>query len=63
MIVIVSLSFLPTVGKHGFHIHEFANFENGCVSAGPHYNPHGLTHGGPGDEVGQTIYAPLHSTH
>lgn len=38
-------------GPHGFHIHEFANFENGCVSAGPHYNPHGVTHGGPDDEV------------
>eukprot|EP00602_Paraphysomonas_sp_CaronLab_P006960 CAMPEP_0185025180 /NCGR_PEP_ID=MMETSP1103-20130426/8244_1 /TAXON_ID=36769 /ORGANISM="Paraphysomonas bandaiensis, Strain Caron Lab Isolate" /LENGTH=160 /DNA_ID=CAMNT_0027558329 /DNA_START=202 /DNA_END=684 /DNA_ORIENTATION=+ len=38
-------------GKHGFHIHEYANFEKGCISAGPHYNPHGVTHGGRNDEV------------
>lgn len=36
-------------GLHGFHIHEFADFSNGCVSAGPHWNPHKQTHGGPGN--------------
>ena len=38
-------------GLHGFHIHEFADFSNGCVSAGPHWNPHKQTHGGPGKVV------------
>mmetsp|Transcript_18257 Transcript_18257/g.30446 ORF Transcript_18257/g.30446 Transcript_18257/m.30446 type:complete len:162 (-) Transcript_18257:235-720(-) len=39
-----------TEGLHGFHIHEFADFSNGCVSAGPHWNPHGCSHGGPEDQ-------------
>ena len=38
-------------GLHGFHIHETADFSNGCMSAGPHYNPFGQTHGGPTDAV------------
>jgi len=37
-------------GLHGFHVHEKADFSNGCASAGPHYNPFKKLHGGPGDE-------------
>ncbi len=37
--------------KHGFHIHQYGNLLNGCVTAGAHYNPFGQTHGGPKSEV------------
>jgi Cu-Zn family superoxide dismutase len=37
-------------GKHGFHIHEFGNLSNACVTAGAHYNPFNKVHGGPNDE-------------
>jgi Cu/Zn superoxide dismutase len=34
-------------GKHGFHIHEKADFSQGCASAGPHFNPYRTAHGAP----------------
>ena len=38
-------------GLHGFHVHQFGNLLDGCKTAGPHYNPHGVQHGGPDDEI------------
>ena len=39
-----------TAGKHGFHIHEFGDCSSpDGMSAGGHYNPMNMPHGGPMD--------------
>ncbi|KAG8767577.1 Superoxide dismutase [Cu-Zn] [Ceratobasidium sp. 428] len=35
--------------ERGFHIHEFGDATDGCMSSGSHYNPLGQTHGAPND--------------
>ncbi|KAH8510064.1 hypothetical protein H0E87_007840 [Populus deltoides] len=40
-----------TPGPHGFHLHEFGDTTNGCMSTGAHFNPKKLTHGAPEDEI------------
>ena len=34
---------------HGFHVHEYGDLSEGCQSAGGHYDPFGVVHGGPRD--------------
>ncbi|CAL9760436.1 unnamed protein product [Musa acuminata subsp. burmannicoides] len=40
-----------TPGRHGFHLHEYGDTTNGCISTGAHFNPNKMTHGAPEDEV------------
>ena len=37
--------------KHGFAVHESGDLSNGCDGLGPHYNPFGVNHGSPNDDV------------
>lgn len=45
-LIVAKFSGLPT-GKHGFHIHQWGDLSNGCLSAGEHFNPFNKNHGGP----------------
>ncbi|XP_010557368.1 PREDICTED: superoxide dismutase [Cu-Zn], chloroplastic [Tarenaya hassleriana] len=40
-----------TPGPHGFHLHEYGDTTNGCISTGAHFNPNSMTHGAPEDEI------------
>jgi superoxide dismutase, Cu-Zn family len=33
-------------GKHGFHIHDYGDLSDGCMSACSHFNPFNKNHGG-----------------
>ena len=35
-----------TDGKHGFHIHEYGDLTDGCMSSCSHFNPFNKKHGG-----------------
>lgn len=42
--------------RHGFHVHTSGDLSDGCNSAGPHFNPKGVSHGGPHSLV-RYVYA------
>lgn len=44
-IIKFSFSGLKPNSVHAIHIHESSDFSNGCMSAGPHYNPYCKPHG------------------
>ncbi|XP_029835596.3 LOW QUALITY PROTEIN: superoxide dismutase [Cu-Zn], chloroplastic [Ixodes scapularis] len=48
--VTVNVTGLPP-GSHGFHIHQYGDISKGCASAGGHYNPLFMNHGGPNSSV------------
>ena len=49
--IVANITGLNPNSNHGLHIHEFGDLTNGCVTAGPHFNPDNQQHGGPFDKV------------
>lgn len=49
--VSADISGLPENSIHGFHVHEYGDCTaEDATSAGGHFDPHGIEHGGPDDE-------------
>ena len=47
--IVASVKGLSPNSLHAIHVHQYGDLTNGCVTAGPHYNPHSKNHGGPMD--------------
>ena len=45
--IVANVSGLKPNSLHGIHIHEWGDLTQGCISAGPHFNPFNKKHGGP----------------
>lgn len=50
VVIRVRVSGLAPNSVHGFHIHQLGDLQQGCISAGGHFNPSRKNHGGPLDE-------------
>jgi len=42
---------LDADAERGFHIHQFGDATDGCMSSGGHFNPEGNPHGSPLDSI------------
>ncbi|KAI0304280.1 superoxide dismutase [Multifurca ochricompacta] len=47
VIITGDLKSLDPLSSRGFHIHQFGDATNGCMSAGSHFNPFNKKHGAP----------------
>jgi len=50
-VVIAGRVYGLSAGKHGFHVHMNGTLTNQCKDAGGHFNPAGVDHMGPTDQV------------
>jgi Cu-Zn family superoxide dismutase len=48
--IIANVRNLNPNSLHGIHIHQYGDLSQGCKSAGPHFNPLNMPHGGLYDE-------------
>ncbi len=47
--IVANVKGLKPNSLHGVHIHQYGDLTQGCVTAGPHFNPFNKLHGGPHD--------------
>ncbi|XP_054164131.1 superoxide dismutase [Cu-Zn]-like [Oppia nitens] len=47
----INVTGLVPSGNHGFHVHQFGDLSNGCMSTGSHFNTNNYTHGAPTDSM------------
>ncbi|KAI5627420.1 extracellular superoxide dismutase [Cu-Zn] [Silurus asotus] len=60
--VLVNVYGFPTDDqqKRAIHIHQYGDLSQGCITAGPHYNPLGVNHPAHPGDFGN--YAPINGT-
>jgi len=47
--IVANVRGLKPNSLHGIHIHQYGDLTQGCITAGPHFNPFNKVHGGPHD--------------
>ena len=49
--IIANIKNLNPNSLHGLHIHKYGDLTEGCKTAGPHFNPKNVDHGGAFDKI------------